>query len=153
MKWRNPSKEDVSTIKSRFVIREILITLLVLAFDFMIISLVVFTVVNYFDLFTIICDLFLLYLIYIFTKSAVKTISSLINFYRSKMSLVDCVLSEVSVNRIGLLNNSNVTLTTEDGTTYRTSYSSAFTTRAYQGRHAFLVDFGKNGKDFELVLL
>ena len=63
------------------------------------------------------------------------------------------MISESIVNRIVFSNNSNVTLTTENGKTYKTSYTHYFTTKAVQGEHAILADFGKTGTDFELILL
>ena len=93
-----------------------------------------------------------MFIVYIVSKALFKSIKSLISFFTNDVSVIECVLDEVSVNRIGLINNSNITLMTEKGTTYRTSYSSAFVTKAVKGMPAILVDFGRNGKGFELVL-
>ena len=153
MDWRNANETDISFIKKNFIPKEIFEIIVAASIDLLLISLAVICTINFFDLFTVIIDLFLALIVYFISKSVFKSIKDIINFNSGNYEIVDCVISESIVNRIGLSNNSNVTLTTQNGKIYKTSYSHYFTTKAVKGDHALLADFGKTGKDFELILL
>ena len=128
MDWRNANDTDISFIKKNFIPKEIFELIVATSIDLLLISLAVACTINFFDIFTVIIDLFLALIVYFISKSVFKSIKDIINFNSGNYEIVDCVISESIVNRIGLSNNSNVTLTTQNGKIYKTSYSHYFTT-------------------------
>ena len=153
MEWHSADVNEIELIKKHFIPKEIFEISVAAIIDLLLISLGVICTVNFFDIFSILIDIFLAIIVYFISKSVFKSIRDIINFNAGNFEVVDCVISESIVNRIGLANNSNVTLTTENGKQYKTSYSHYFTTKAVKGDHAMLADFGKTGHDFELILL
>ena len=149
--WRNAEKEELMIIKKKYLTKEIFSALLVAALD---VCLVLFyysllpkdfeSISSGYIIMMIPISLLFFYLFFYTFRSIFKSAKEVYLISTNKFTVADCKLDEVKVNRIGWLNNANVEVSTSDGESYRTSYSSAFTTKVAKGQSALLMLFGKN---------
>ena len=69
MDWRNANDTDISFIKKNFIPKEIFEIIVAASIDLLLISLAVVCTINFFDIFTVIIDLFLALIVYFISKS------------------------------------------------------------------------------------
>ena len=72
MDWRNANDTDISFIKKNFIPKEIFEIIVAASIDLLLISLAVVCTINFFDIFTVIIDLFLALIVYFISKSVFK---------------------------------------------------------------------------------
>lgn len=154
--WRKANSEEKTLIMKKYMPKEIGSALIVAILDAV---LIMFTVMmlprDFGDISTgyvivsIPIALFLIYIFFYTFRAIYKSVKSAYMIASNKYEVTECKLDEVSVNRIGWINNANVTAKTSDGESYRTSYGSAFTTNISNGQSALLMLLGK---DTELVI-
>ena len=154
--WRKANDEERAVIRKSFMPREIASAIMVAIMDFVIIYVMLLMVPKSFNGFSvgsvivaIPISLFFIYVLYYTFRAIYKSVKIAYLIISNKYSVAECKLDEVKVNRIGLVNNANIVASTSDGETYRTSYGSAFTTKAIKGQSGLLMSLGK---EIEILL-
>ena len=154
--WRKANNDERRIIMKKYMPKEIISALMVTLLDAIVIGFVLMSLPRDFKeisfgyaIVAIPITLFLAYILFYTVRSVFKSVKSAYLIASNKYEVTDCKLEDVSVNRIGWINNANVTAKTSDGESYRTSYGSAFTTSVSNGQSALLMLLGK---ETELVL-
>ena len=154
--WRKANSEEKTFIMKKYMPKEIFSALVVALVDAIVIGLVIFSLprdiheLGVGDVIVAIpITLFLTYIFFYTFRAIYKSVKSAYLIASNKFEVTECKLEDISVNRIGWVNNANVTAKTSDGESFRTSYGSAFTTNIANGQAALLMLLGK---ETELVI-
>ena len=154
--WRKANSEEKTFIMKKYMPKEIMSALMVAVLDAIVIGFMIMSrprdlsdISSGYVILAIPIGLFLAYILFYTFRAIYKSVKSAFLIATNKFEVTECKLEEVSVNRIGWINNANVTAKTSDGESYRTSYGSAFTTNISNGQSAMLMLLGK---ETELVI-
>ena len=149
MDWREATEEEKMYIKKQYLPKEIVSAILTLILDILIVTLMIFMIVEFRDAFTVIIDIFLAFILYITFVPIIKSVRSIRNLMTDRFSIAECTLSSVDTKSVGLMKSSYVTAVSKSGESYSMNYSSPFVTKVSQGQKVYLVNLNSS---MEIIL-